>query len=101
MRISDWSSDVCSSDLLLVKVEGRPEAPLVNDLILRAQSQAVYSPDNLGHFGLALTHYAHFTSPIRRYADLLVHRALVSGLKLGDDGLPPGAEPLLDRQGVV
>src|SRR3546814_1268042 len=51
---------------LLVKVEGRPEAPLVNALILRAQSQAVYSPDNLGHFGLALTHYAHFTSPIRR-----------------------------------
>src|SRR3546814_11216991 len=100
MRISDWSSDVCSSDLLLVKVEGRPEAPLVNDLILRAQSQAVYSPDNLGHFGLALTHYAHFTSPIRRYADLLVHRALVSGLKLGDDGLPPGAEPLFEEMGA-
>lgn len=77
---------------ILTKVEGKPEAPLVNDLILRAQSQAVYSPDNIGHFGLALTHYAHFTSPIRRYADLLVHRALVSGLKLGDDGLPPGAE---------
>ncbi|GAB4356993.1 MAG: ribonuclease R [Kiloniellaceae bacterium] len=77
---------------ILTKVEGKPEAPLVNDLILRAQSQAVYSPDNIGHFGLALTHYAHFTSPIRRYADLLVHRALVSGLKLGDDGLAPGAE---------
>src|SRR3546814_200261 len=100
MRISDWSSDVCSSDLLLVKVEGRPEDALVNDLILRAQSQAVDSPDNLGHFGLALTHYAHFTSPIRRYADLLVHRALVSGLKLGDDGLPPGAEPLFEEMGA-
>src|SRR3546814_9680063 len=50
---------------LLVKVEGKPEALLVNELILRAQSQAIYSPDNLGHFGLALTHYAHFTSPIR------------------------------------
>jgi ribonuclease R len=84
---------------LLTKVEGRPEAPLVNDLILRAQSQAVYSPDNLGHFGLALTHYAHFTSPIRRYADLLVHRALVRGLALGDDGLPPGAEHLFEEMG--
>ena len=84
---------------LLTKVEGQPEAPLVNDLILRAQSQAIYSPENLGHFGLALTHYAHFTSPIRRYADLLVHRALVSGLKLGEDGLPPGSEQLFEEMG--
>jgi ribonuclease R len=84
---------------LLTGVAGKPEAPLVNDLILRAQSQAIYSPGNLGHFGLALTHYAHFTSPIRRYADLLVHRALVSGLKLGDDGLPPGAEHLFEEMG--
>ena len=84
---------------LLTRVEGKPEAPLVNDLILRAQSQANYSPDNLGHFGLALTHYAHFTSPIRRYADLLVHRALVGGLKLGDDGLPAGAEHLFEEMG--
>jgi ribonuclease R len=85
---------------LLTKVAGKPEAPLVNDLILRAQSQAVYSPNNIGHFGLALTHYAHFTSPIRRYADLLVHRALVSGLKLGDDGLPPGSEGLFEETGT-
>jgi ribonuclease R len=84
---------------LLTTVAGKPEAPLVNDLILRAQSQAVYSPGNLGHFGLALTHYAHFTSPIRRYADLLVHRALVRGLALGDDGLPPGAEHLFEEMG--
>ncbi|MEO3429688.1 ribonuclease R [Pelagibius sp. CAU 1746] len=84
---------------LLTRVEGQPEAPLVNDLILRAQSQAIYSPENLGHFGLALTHYAHFTSPIRRYADLLVHRALVSGLKLGDDGLPPGSESQFEEMG--
>ena len=62
---------------VLARVVGRPEAPVVNDLVLRAQAQAVYSPTNIGHFGLALRRYAHFTSPIRRYADLLVHRALL------------------------
>ena len=62
---------------------------MVSELILRAQAQAVYSPENIGHFGLALARYAHFTSPIRRYSDLLVHRALISGLKLGEGGLPP------------
>ena len=55
--------------------------------MLRSQSQAEYSPDNIGHFGLALPRYAHFTSPIRRYADLLVHRALIRGLRLGDGAL--------------
>jgi ribonuclease R len=61
-------------------VAGTEEAPLVNDAVLRSQSQAAYSPENLGHFGLALTRYAHFTSPIRRYADLLVHRSLLGEL---------------------
>lgn len=74
-------------DRVLRQVEGTAEAMLVNEVMLRSQSQAAYSPDNIGHFGLALTRYAHFTSPIRRYADLLVHRALIRGLKLGDDGL--------------
>jgi ribonuclease R len=55
--------------------------------MLRSQSQAEYNPDNIGHFGLALSRYAHFTSPIRRYADLLVHRALIRGLRFGDGGL--------------
>jgi ribonuclease R len=68
-------------------VRGRPEERLVNEAVLRGQSQAAYSPENIGHFGLALPRYAHFTSPIRRYADLLVHRALVGGLGLGHDGL--------------
>ena len=77
---------------ILTKVAGKPEATLVSDLVLRSQSQAVYSPENIGHFGLALSHYAHFTSPIRRYADLLVHRALIGGLGLGKDGLPPDTE---------
>lgn len=71
---------------VLELVKDRPEARLVNEAVLRGQSQAAYSPDNIGHFGLALTRYAHFTSPIRRYADLLVHRALVAGLGLGTTG---------------
>ncbi len=54
--------------------------------VLRAQAQAYYGPENHGHFGLALPRYAHFTSPIRRYADLIVHRALIAGLRLGTDG---------------
>ena len=74
-------------DRVLRRVEGTPEAPLVNEVMLRSQSQAEYSPDNIGHFGLALPRYAHFTSPIRRYADLLVHRALIRGLRLGDGAL--------------
>ena len=49
----------------------------VNEAVLRCQSRAVYSLDNIGHYGLGLTSYAHFTSPIRRYADLLVHRGLI------------------------
>ena len=60
---------------------------LVNSVILRSQSQAEYSPFNIGHFGLNLKKYAHFTSPIRRYADLIVHRALVASLRLGEGGL--------------
>ena len=76
-------------DGVLRRVAGRDEAPLVNEVMLRSQSQASYSPDNIGHFGLGLPRYAHFTSPIRRYADLLVHRALIAALGLGPDGLPP------------
>jgi ribonuclease R len=60
---------------------------VLNDVTLRTQAQAVYAPDNLGHFGLNLARYAHFTSPIRRYADLVVHRALIRALKLGENGL--------------
>jgi len=74
-------------DRVLRRVAGTPEATLVNEVILRSQSQAAYSPHNIGHFGLALPRYVHFTSPIRRYADLLVHRALIRGLQLGADGL--------------
>lgn len=68
---------------LLKKVRERPDAALLESVLLRSQSLAVYSPDNNGHFGLALEAYAHFTSPIRRYPDLLVHRAIKYALTGG------------------
>ncbi len=68
---------------LLKKVHDRPEAELIQSVLLRAQSMAVYHPENQGHFGLALDAYAHFTSPIRRYPDLLVHRAIRYALTKG------------------
>ena len=70
---------------------------MLHEAILRTQAQAVYGLDNLGHFGLALARYAHFTSPIRRYADLLVHRALIAALGFGDDGFGRGEEAVLDQ----
>ncbi|MBY0421106.1 MAG: VacB/RNase II family 3'-5' exoribonuclease, partial [Parvularculaceae bacterium] len=71
---------------ILKKAEERGEKEMISDVVLRSQRQAVYATENLGHFGLNLARYAHFTSPIRRYADLTVHRALVSALKLGPGG---------------
>jgi ribonuclease R len=73
---------------ILAQVKGRDIERLVNEVVLRTQAQAAYSAENIGHFGLNLRRYAHFTSPIRRYADLIVHRALIRALKLGSDGLP-------------
>ena len=72
---------------ILSQVKGEDHEPLVNEVVLRSQAQAAYDPANIGHFGLALRRYCHFTSPIRRYADLLVHRALIRALRCGDDGL--------------
>jgi ribonuclease R len=72
---------------ILARAKGTPHEEVMNDVVLRTQAQAIYAPENLGHFGLNLARYAHFTSPIRRYADLVVHRALIRGLKLGDGGL--------------
>jgi len=72
---------------LLTETREGPHAEIVNEVVLRTQMQAQYNPENIGHFGLNLDRYAHFTSPIRRYADLIVHRALIRALKLGNDGL--------------
>ncbi|MBP5534154.1 MAG: ribonuclease R [Alphaproteobacteria bacterium] len=70
---------------------------VINEMVLRTQAQAEYSPENIGHFGLALDKYAHFTSPIRRYADILVHRALIAGLKLGEGGLSDDEAKAFDK----
>ncbi len=82
---------------ILETVRGGPYASMVNEIMLRTQSQAEYNPDNIGHFGLALRRYAHFTSPIRRYADLVVHRALIRALSLGDGGLTEGEIERLEQ----
>ncbi|WP_422383043.1 ribonuclease R [Roseibium album] len=85
---------------ILAKVKDSPQANLVNEVVLRSQAQAEYAPQNIGHFGLNLRRYAHFTSPIRRYADLIVHRGLISALGLGKDGLPEGIESKLEAIGA-
>jgi ribonuclease R len=74
------------------KAEGRADLPEIMEAVLRSQTQAYYAPRNEGHFGLSLLSYGHFTSPIRRYADVCVHRALVSAFKLGPGGLPEKSE---------
>ena len=72
---------------LLDQTRDGPHAEVVNEVVLRTQMQAIYSPENIGHFGLNLDRYAHFTSPIRRYSDLIVHRGLIRALNLGKEGL--------------
>lgn len=66
---------------VMTQIQERPDAPLIQTMLLRSMSQAVYQPDNEGHFGLAYTAYTHFTSPIRRYPDLMVHRAIRSVIR--------------------
>ncbi|MEP6701378.1 MAG: RNB domain-containing ribonuclease, partial [Betaproteobacteria bacterium] len=74
---------------LLEKIRDRPDFQLLQTVLLRSLQQAVYSPDNKGHFGLAYEAYAHFTSPIRRYPDLLTHRAIKA--VLGGSEYSPGS----------
>ncbi len=75
---------------ILAKARQGGKIDHVSEMVLRSQAQAEYSAENYGHFGLNLDRYAHFTSPIRRYADLIVHRALITALELGKDGLSDG-----------
>ena len=73
---------------ILDRVKGQDVEKLINEVVLRSQSQAEYSAQNYGHFGLNLRRYSHFTSPIRRYADLVIHRGLIRARHFGADGLP-------------
>ncbi|WP_422075433.1 ribonuclease R [Tranquillimonas rosea] len=82
---------------LLTQAQNTEFDELVNMSTLRSMTQAYYYPENYGHFGLALRSYAHFTSPIRRYADLVVHRALISAHGWGDDGLSEAETERLDE----
>lgn len=86
---------------LLEQAAGREDAELINISTLRSMTQAFYSPQNFGHFGLALTQYAHFTSPIRRYADLIVHRALIKAHGWGKDGLSNEDEEMLEQTAIT
>ncbi len=94
---------------LLKQVRGRPEEGLISTVVLRSMKQARYSHENLGHFGLAATHYTHFTSPIRRYPDLVVHRlvkrAFIDGERipeeLNDEALPAVARLSSERERVA
>jgi ribonuclease R len=83
-------------EAILRQVEGRPEEQLVSTVVLRSLQRARYAAENLGHFGLALEHYSHFTSPIRRYPDLVTHRAVVRALVEGKNVPGDWAEGLED-----
>jgi ribonuclease R len=86
---------------LLAQAEGTEFDELINISTLRSMTQAYYHPENFGHFGLALRNYAHFTSPIRRYSDLIVHRALITGHGWGKDGLSAWDEENLEETGKL
>ena len=95
MSLSRGNMRANSFNGILAQAVDTPHQIMVNEMVLRSQSQAIYSPENIGHFGLNLMKYAHFTSPIRRYADLIVHRALVGSLGLGEGGISPDEEAAL------
>ena len=85
-----------SFNKILAQAKKDGASRMVSDAVLRCQAQARYTPEDLGHFGLALRRYSHFTSPIRRYPDLMVHRALIEALSLGEDGQAASFEDLLE-----
>ncbi|WP_299562687.1 ribonuclease R [uncultured Sulfitobacter sp.] len=85
---------------LLDQAAGSADSELINISTLRSMTQAYYGPEHIGHFGLALRSYAHFTSPIRRYADLIVHRALITAHGWGKDGLSPHDTEDIEQTGT-
>ena len=89
-----------SFNRFLALLENPRDVGIASLMILRAQAQAAYSPRNIGHYGLGLVRYAHFTSPIRRYADLLVHRALIDAYGLGVGGAGRTEPETLERVGA-
>jgi ribonuclease R len=100
---SDGSRGLDSGQIhrALRRVRGRPEAQLVNLVALRTMKQARYLPENQGHFALGFGAYLHFTSPIRRYADLVVHRALSHWFELGSVVLAPWLEARAQRSAIA
>ena len=84
---------------ILERLGGADHRAQIMEQVLRSQTQAYYAPQNTGHFGLALGFYAHFTSPIRRYADLVVHRSLVAAFRLGEGGLSESEAAAMARIG--
>jgi ribonuclease R len=84
---------------VLERIKGKPHDTLVETVLLRSMARAAYQPDDIGHFGLALAHYVHFTSPIRRYPDLLVHRAIKHVLSRAKPGRFPYSPKEMDRLG--
>lgn len=100
MNITFKSSTTINSRMfnrLLHHAEGTELQETISKMVLRCQCQAIYSADNQGHFGLNLKKYAHFTSPIRRYADLIIHRSLIRALNLGTDGITDEALSRIDE----
>jgi ribonuclease R len=88
-RLKSLDISQAGMNKMLASAKGHEDEDLVNMLILRTMAQAVYSPNNIGHYGLNLQRYCHFTSPIRRYSDILVHRSLISAYGMGEGGLEP------------
>jgi ribonuclease R len=83
LEIKDLSSAAQAINALLKSIESEPFYPLIQSMVVRSMAKAVYSTHNIGHFGLAFKYYSHFTSPIRRYADLMVHRQLLEKKEQG------------------
>lgn len=102
LPLTDGNVDSRDLNKLLAQVEGSPEAPVITTVALRAMSKAVYGPEQLGHYGLGFEHYSHFTSPIRRYPDIIAHRLLkryTSGGKAADkDELSEDGKHLSERE---